>query len=331
MTDFEHSCLLTIARFILFTGLHYHLTEDQVLELLQAFGKVKAFHLVKNEPDSLTSKGYCFVEYADPSVSPVAVMGLNGMDLGGGKVLTARVAGEKSGAPAIGVLPTTASTMGAHLTQAPEPVNTGPKPGAVIIGGYDIETLVDAAMGLRLMPTAPMHLDEFGMPITRAPTMPVALPVVPQLPIMPVVNPLAGMGAAPLPPGSSALDIANAALDAAFGAGGGAGAPPQPKTRVLVLLNMVTDEDLQTDEEYAGLKEEVGEEVAKYGKLVSMQIPRRAIGTIEQSAVRKIFLEYATVQDAANAEKELSGRQFGPNVVEASFFDEQEYSAGRLR
>jgi splicing factor U2AF 65 kDa subunit len=71
-------------------GLHYHLTEDQVLELLQAFGKVKAFHLVKNEPDSTTSKGYCFVEYADPAVTQVAVMGLNGMDLGGGKMLTAR-------------------------------------------------------------------------------------------------------------------------------------------------------------------------------------------------------------------------------------------------
>jgi RNA recognition motif-containing protein len=71
-------------------GLHYHLTEDQVLELLQAFGKVKAFHLVKNDPDSATSKGYCFAEYADPSVTHVAVMGLNGMDLGGGKMLTAR-------------------------------------------------------------------------------------------------------------------------------------------------------------------------------------------------------------------------------------------------
>lgn len=71
-------------------GLHYHLTEAQVMELLQAFGKIKAFHLVKNEPDSMTSKGYCFVEYADPAVTQVAAMGLNGMDLGGGKMLTAR-------------------------------------------------------------------------------------------------------------------------------------------------------------------------------------------------------------------------------------------------
>ncbi|KAL3906399.1 MAG: hypothetical protein SGARI_004024, partial [Bacillariaceae sp.] len=270
-------------------GLHYHLTEDQVLELLQAFGKVKAFHLVKNEPDSLTSKGYCFVEYADPNVTPVAVMGLNGMDLGGGKVLTARVAGERAGVVPMGgaVLPTAASTTGANLTQMPGET-AGPKPGAVIVGGYDIEALVDAAMGLRPMPTAPMHLDSFGVPITRAATMPVAPPVMPQALVAPpmpgVMAP--GMGAAPLPPGSSALDIANAALDAAFGGGAAApAAPPTPKTRILVLLNMVTDEDLQTDEEYNGLKEEVQEEVAKYGKLLSMKIPRQTTGTVQATAI----------------------------------------------
>jgi splicing factor U2AF subunit len=324
---------------LIFAGLHYHLTEDQVLELLQAFGKVKAFHLVKNEPDSLTSKGYCFVEYSDPSVTPVAVMGLNGMDLGGGKILTARVAGERAGATGIApVLPTVASTAGASLTQ--QPVTTPnapgePKPGAVIVNGYDIETLVDAAMGLRPMPTAPMHLDSFGVPITRgAATMPLVPPMVPQVPISPTMTAAVAptMGPSALPPGSSALDIANAALDAAFGSGGAAPAPPPAqKSRILVLLNMVTDEDLQTDEEYNGLKEEVEEEVAKFGKLLSIQIPRWASGTVEPTAIRKIFLEYATVQDAANAENELAGRQFGPNVVKASYYDENEYAAGKLR
>ena len=94
---------------------------------------------------------------------------------------------------------------------------------------------------------------------------------------------------------------------------------------------MVTDEDLRTDDEYNGLKEEVEEEVAKYGKLLSMKIPRQADGSVEPSAIRKIFLEYATVQDAAKAESELAGRQFGPNVVKASFYDETEYAAGKLR
>lgn len=310
------------------------MTEDQVLELLQAFGKVKAFHLVKNEPDSLTSKGYCFVEYSDPNVTPVAVMGLNGMDLGGNKILTARVAGERSAAQTmasmmIGAPPTAASTAGAGDSGAL-------KPGSIIVDGYDIDTLVEAAMGLKQMPTAPMHLDQFGTPITRTPAMPVvAPPIIPVVHMSASLNPIAAVPAAPLPPAPSALDIANAALDAAFGPGASvvASAVPHtvpPKTRVLVLHNMVTDEDLQTDEDYNGLKEEVAEEVAKFGKLISMEIPRMPSGLIEASAIRKIFLEYATVQDSANAEHELAGRQFGPNVVQASYFDETEYCAGRL-
>ena len=82
---------------------------------------------------------------------------------------------------------------------------------------------------------------------------------------------------------------------------------------------MVSDEDLATEEEYQALREEVQEECAKHGKLVGMKIPRTASSTVEASAIKRIFLEYATPQDAANAEKELAGRQFGPNVVEVCF------------
>jgi splicing factor U2AF subunit len=277
----------TCAAILLFvSGLHYHLAEDQVLELLQAFGKVKSFHLVKNEPDSLTSKGYCFVEYSDPNVTPVAVIGLNGMDLGGGKVLTARVAGERAGG--IMTSPTVASLGGVSVPPQP----AAPSPDAIIIGGYDVEALVDAAMGLRPMPTAPMHVDQFGVPITRtSPVMSTGLPPPPPPPA--VVAPPS------LPPGASALDIANAALNAAFGKA----APPSSPTRILVLLNMVTAEDLVADEDYQGLMEEV-------------KVPRSASGNVVQSAIKKIYLEYATPQDASHAERELAGRQFGPNVVE---------------
>lgn len=291
-----------------FTGLHYHLTEDQVLELLQAFGKVKAFHLVKNDPDSLTSKGYCFVEYSDPNVTQVAVIGLNGMDLGGGKVLTARVAGERSDA----IMPAT-STLAASMSAVP-PAPSAPRPDAIIIGGYDVEAIVDAAMGLRPMPTAPMHVDQFGVPITRANAS--ILAPVPGLPMPPQTMATVPPG---LPPGSSALDIANAALDAAFGAGGGGAPPPAPSlTRILVLHNMVTDGDLVADGEYRALLDEVQEECAKYGNLLGMKVPRQPSSDVHPTAIRKIFLEYAGVQDAAAAERELAGRQFGPNVVTVS-------------
>lgn len=268
------------------------------------------------------------MEFADPASTPMAVMGLNGMDMGGGKVLTARVAGQRTQPSVASVNPMQAQAANGAIPAA--------GPNALIVNGYDIEELVDAAMGFKPMPTAPRHLDQFGMPITRmgsAGLAPQAVPAVSRMPTAPVGAP----AATALPPGSSALDIANAALDAAFGPGANstAAAPPPPplkkRTRILVLLNMVANEDLETDSEYSGLMEEVQEEVRKFGRLLSMQIPRKATATIEPSAVGKIFLQYATIQDSTNAEQELSGRQFGPNVVEASYHDEQEYAALKLR
>lgn len=46
----------------------------------------------------------------------------------------------------------------------------------------------------------------------------------------------------------------------------------------------------------------------------------------DASAVKKIFLEYASPGDAMNAEKELKGRAFGPNVVDAKYFAEDDYA-----
>ena len=266
----------------------------------------------------------------------MAVMGLNGMDMGGGKVLTARVAGQR-GQPS-------AASVHQIQPQAANGTNISVGTDALIVNGYEIEALVDAAMGLKPMPTAPTHLDQFGIPITKMGSVslapPVTIPQVPRMPTLSVGAPSLPQGgpASALPPGSSALDIANAALDAAFGPGSTVppAAPPPPppaqkSTRILVLLNMVANEDLESDSEYGGLMEEVEEEVRKFGQLLSIQIPRKASTTIEPSAVGKIFLEYATTQDSANAERELSGRQFGPNVVEASYHNEQEYSVLKLR
>lgn len=283
-------------------GLHYHLQDHQVLELLQAFGPVKAFHLVK-EADSSLSKGYCFVEYVDPALTPIAVAGLNGMDIGGGKALTARLAGERTGA--VGGFPTTA-------TELPPSSASGPPPTSdrTIVAGYDVEAMVDAAMGKGPMPLVPTHFDSFGQPLTR---------IVPLLPAPGFLYPQAAAAPVSLPPPSVIL-------------------PPRPlvepplpsETKILVLLNMVSEEDLATDDDYHGLMEEVREECAKYGTLLEVRIPRVSDATVAASAVGKVFLAYAAPSDAIRARDELSGRQFGPNVVETLFFSETEFAAGRL-
>lgn len=63
-----------------------YLTEDQVIELLTAFGKPKAFILVKDRTTE-ESRGVAFVEYAEPaSANEPALHTLNGMDVGGNKL-----------------------------------------------------------------------------------------------------------------------------------------------------------------------------------------------------------------------------------------------------
>ncbi|KZT59875.1 hypothetical protein CALCODRAFT_493131 [Calocera cornea HHB12733] len=62
-------------------GLPTYLNEAQVMELLQTFGELRAFNLVKDGTTGL-SKGFAFFEYMDPGVTDVACQGLNGMELG---------------------------------------------------------------------------------------------------------------------------------------------------------------------------------------------------------------------------------------------------------
>ncbi|CAE7480040.1 U2af50 [Symbiodinium microadriaticum] len=71
-------------------GLPYDLGEEDIKELLMAFGPLKSFHLPK-KPSSNLSKGYAFCEYQDPANTNIACEGLNNLPLRD-KVLTVRVA-----------------------------------------------------------------------------------------------------------------------------------------------------------------------------------------------------------------------------------------------
>lgn len=78
-------------------GLPYHWTDDQVKELLAAIGTLKAFHLIR-DPGSITSKGYAFCEYQEPTHTDLAIQAFNGYVLGE-KTLTVRVAESKTAQP----------------------------------------------------------------------------------------------------------------------------------------------------------------------------------------------------------------------------------------
>jgi splicing factor U2AF subunit len=66
-----------------------NLGEEQVRELLEAFGALKAFHLLR-DPATRLSKGYGYCEYVDPAATPIAVEGLHNLPIGD-KILIAHL------------------------------------------------------------------------------------------------------------------------------------------------------------------------------------------------------------------------------------------------
>lgn len=204
-------------------GIPYHLMEEQVKELLQAFGKLKAFHLVR-DPGADLSKGYGFCEYMDHSVTDTAIEGLNNLQVGD-KQLSVRRA----------------------------------------LPGVDGEETIDPAEAA----LKAMNLPDVG------PT-----------PIQ------------------------------------------HPATRVLVLKNMVTSEELQDDEEYDDIVDDIKHECIKFGTVISITVPRP--GGECEAAVGKVFVEFEDVRGAEKAAQELHGRGFASRTVEADYIPEKKYASKQL-
>lgn len=99
-------------------------------------------------------------------------------------------------------------------------------------------------------------------------------------------------------------------------------APAQPQSRVVQLQNMLTMQDLADETEYQDILEDTREECLQFGQLVSVIIPKA-----NQVGATKIFLEYATQQDADKAIAGLEGRTFDERRVIASYFDEAKFAA----
>jgi len=245
-------------------GLPTGLTEDQVRELLQAFGPLKSYNLVTDR-DTGASKGYAFCEYANPDMTEVALQGLSSINIMG-KTLTVRRANS-----AINYLQSQAAKQAAGLTQAQQ-------------------AMVQSAQAA----------------ICTAAGMPQQPPLQLQQPL----SPAAAGNRASATPGSA-----------------GGGGPC-----VIRLANMVQREDLLDQDEYNELLDDTRTEVSKYGRLLSVVIPKPSPSgpAFDPPGVGLVFLRYQDHHSAEVARVALNGRTFGDETVMASFFDTQDFEASRL-
>ncbi|TKY88008.1 hypothetical protein EX895_003104 [Sporisorium graminicola] len=233
-------------------GLPTYLTDDQVIELLQAFGELRAFNLVKDTATG-ASKGFAFCEYVDTALTDLACQGLNGMELGDRNLVVQRASvGSEKKAQALAA--------------------TGANAGA--LGGAAV----------------PSSVQQFA------------------------------------------------------GEGGDAGEP----TSCMVMLNMVTPEELQDDEEYADIVEDIRDECTKYGPVTDVRVPRPAKESkgaaahqwkrsqdesnadgekaeAEREGVGRVYVRYGETEHCAQALRAIAGRQFGGRTVICAFLKEEDW------
>ncbi|KAJ3790431.1 hypothetical protein GGU11DRAFT_830824 [Lentinula aff. detonsa] len=110
--------------------------------------------------------------------------------------------------------------------------------------------------------------------------------------------------------------------------------------RILLMLNMVTPEDLIDDEEYGDLFEDIKEECSNFGAVEDLRIPRpvkkdkskwtpgegldpQAVARIDEAAgVGRVYVKYVESISASAALKSLAGRSFAGRSIIATLLSE---------
>mmetsp|Transcript_4549 Transcript_4549/g.6801 ORF Transcript_4549/g.6801 Transcript_4549/m.6801 type:complete len:279 (-) Transcript_4549:3-839(-) len=220
------------------------LNDLEVKEFLSAYGELKAFHMVKDIGTGMT-KGYAFFTYVNPDVTDEACKGLNGIELGGKKLVCQRA-------------------------------NIGAKPNAAAV-----TELLGGVMGGGMM-----GLGGLGM-----------------------IQGMASINAAALALQTTGLNAVGA-------------------TKILVLQNMVSIDELKDDNEYKEILEEVRDELQNHGRVEKVVIPRPAEGKVK--GLGKIFIKFASVDDAQRAERNVSGRKFGERTVLTRYLKENDFAKGEF-
>lgn len=96
-------------------------------------------------------------------------------------------------------------------------------------------------------------------------------------------------------------------------------------TRAMLMLNMVTAEELMDDSEYADIMEDVRSECERHGIVTSVYIPRPLRDGMpgqEPKGVGRVYVQFDTVPACEAAFKAIAGRQFDGRTVICAYVRE---------
>eukprot|EP00977_Amphora_coffeiformis_P002893 scaffold546_cov163-Amphora_coffeaeformis.AAC.8 len=98
--------------------------------------------------------------------------------------------------------------------------------------------------------------------------------------------------------------------------------PGPPPSRVVMLTNMLSAEDLENPDEYNDLLLDIREECQQFGTLLQVIIPPKR----GDPGYLRVFLEYQAAADATKALQALEGRTFNGQQVVARYYDPQQFA-----
>jgi len=122
-------------------------------------------------------------------------------------------------------------------------------------------------------------------------------------------------------------------------------ADPGPATRILLLINLASPEDLLNEEEYNEILEDTREEMRKFGTVLSITAPRppkplpkeentnnsiqdqhAILPTFIPWGAGKIFVEFKRKEEADKAQRAVAGRKYNGRQVLSGFYSEEKYA-----
>ncbi|KIR63993.1 splicing factor U2AF 65 kDa subunit [Cryptococcus bacillisporus CA1873] len=117
-----------------------------------------------------------------------------------------------------------------------------------------------------------------------------------------------------------------------------------PTSRVMLLLNMVTPEELYNDDDYNDIIEDINDECSKYGEIEGVRIPRpvpkskkwesteaaaataeRNKRTDDEAGVGRVYVMYKDVESTKKAMNAIGGRQFAGRTILVANVPEEEF------
>eukprot|EP00879_Flechtneria_rotunda_P013232 GHRR01013817.1.p1 GENE.GHRR01013817.1~~GHRR01013817.1.p1 ORF type:complete len:453 (+),score=205.82 GHRR01013817.1:1432-2790(+) len=302
------------------SGLPTTLEEEQVRGIISTFGTLKAFSLLRNPAGQPT--GTALAEFADPGVLTTAIAGLSVMVIGGQQLRAARAGNPENTIALQQLIAQQQAALMQRLTKPGTPITASQVAAAPAAGVAAEQTAITAAGGVASDAAAalPSH------PLADA-----AAATPPQYPgaSTPALPAEVAAATTSAEPGYEEGQVPEGTPAATGGSSAGLARTGSVVGRVVRLACMVERDELLDDEEYEDLMEDTRTEVAKYGQLKQVVIPKPTAEdpATDPPGVGLVFLEYEDTKSAEKARLALSGRMFGEKPVVASIFDQAKFDA----